>query len=351
VRGIGAANSWILCESFIDLDTTTLKTRYSNVPTGVIVDPIIRTFNPSATGIIASLVGLDDGSNTIEGEQVLIADYYCAKDYQRVILCNNPDPTLGSIREVQQVTSWSDGEIRFTLDGMRIDPANCWAIVFDKDENILSTLMIGNPTEVFQDVRYPSSVYTGSSGRCSILDTIWVCSSSDFEFECDFLIPEGSCDKVSLTYNTFTDLIEYDLINQQWNFRFGSGGTEFFGVSATTKFDTGDWVSIKVVTRVGSFDVYINGSATPEYSGSGVINVFNGNQFGRVNSGTPNTTPKLYMRNIKLTDVGTTSNSKYWKLNEQLGLRISDYSQDTNGVVTKDMSFIDNWAYLPNEGY
>ncbi|MEE8379273.1 MAG: hypothetical protein V3R49_02740, partial [Gammaproteobacteria bacterium] len=320
--------------------------RYSNVPTGLIVDPIIRLFAPGATGIIDSLAGLDDGSNTIDGQTVLISEYYSAKDYQRVVLCNNPDPTLGSIREVQQVTSWADGEIQFTLDGMRIDPANCWAIAFDAAENILATLMIGSPTAVFQSIK---RLTAGDGFQSAIyLNSTWNCSSPNFEFECDFLLKNAICDTVNFLYDGFVSRIEYYLATSLWEMEF-SDGTTFTIASTKGGLDDGLAHTLKVVTDTGSVNVYIDGVL--DASDTGVVNNATCGQLVRPDGGTAGVL-KAYVWNVKLTDISTPSNSKYWKFNEQLDGHFYNYAQDADGVEEIGaFNFDRSFEYLPGEGY
>ena len=352
VTGIGKAGDWFLCEMWVDVsDANELKTRYSNVNTSKLTDPRLVLRNPSATGLIAAMFGFDDGDDTTAGEDFWYSDYYIASSRYRVELCNNPDWKKATIREVQQVVSVLDNKVEFIMDAQRLNPAEAWAAVIDDNDEQIGLLEIGTPVAKTQDIRYPSAVFAGGSTRCAQLATPHTLSSADSEIEFEFLLLDSSCEKVSFTYDTFNNLIEYDLVAQEWKFRIGASGTEFNNVPASRKFDTGEWVKLRIVTQSGQLDVYIDDDVVPEFTGTGTVAAFTANQFGRISTGAVNDIPKCYMRNIKLTDINNTSNSKYWKLDEQLGIRVRDYSQDPKGVDDFSFSFIEYWRYLPNEGY
>ena len=100
-----------------------------------------------------------------------------------------------TIREVQQVTAWSDTSISFTLDAQRLDPQNCWAIVLDDNEEVLEVLKLGEPTAVFQSIKR-RTIGTGDANKVAAnLRTSWTATGSDIEIEADVLILPGSCDE------------------------------------------------------------------------------------------------------------------------------------------------------------
>lgn len=344
-------DTWMLCELWVDMENGELATRYFNIDTHSISDESIHLVNPDALGINLSLFGYDDGNADSAGRSWLMSDVYLANSRARVELCSAPDPKRALYREIQQVTEWSDTSIKFTMDALRIDPANCWAVVLDENEDVLVSYKIGDPIEITQNIRRPMSTNSRPFALSGISTT-----DGNFEFECEFLIRPAS--ETTLTNYKFaydggySNRINYDLASGTWQFRSGYGTAADSITSISGGWDDDLIHSLKVVANAvaGTVDIYVDGVIDGSASGL-TINAFVPTQIGYTVGSSLDGSATGYIWNLKVTDLTTPSNSHYWKFDEQVrpGHKIYDYAQDR--FAGTDVSAVVTYDYLPGEGY
>ena len=347
IRGLSnGANEWFLVESWIDGVNNLLTSRFNNVDTHRISDPVITPLNPAANGFIDSLWGFDDGDSTTEGVLFQFADYYSSNDRRRVDLCNNPDWKRATIREVQQVTSWADGEVKFTLDAQRLDPENCWAVALDDNEEVLAVHKVGTPTAIYQAIRRPAVSATAGAVR---LVSEYFAFSADFAYKCKFIIMPSSCTEFRFFHSGFSSRITYNLATQEWLLRSG-GGTEKI-LSASRAWDDGLEHSLDVLFSATTATIRIDENPVLEIDTTGTFNNYQATYIGNVTSLVAPVAG--YIWEVQLIDVNRPTTSRYYKFDEQVGDDanfIKDYSQDPAGIVTGTVANVYSWLYLPSEG-
>ena len=371
IRARGPQSGWVGVEGWLDLDTNTIETKIFNIRTAKVVDVLVEIANPDANcnGYFVQVIGYDDGDNDTATFEFRIADVYVADSQARVEIGTSSDPERARYREVQQTVSRVDGEVKYKLDGINVDPANNWQYVYDHIGIITHIIPQGSPVELKQNIARPTFGEVNAAALYATIASPYQALSAGytgFNYETAFFIFSGACDSVDFIYNGVNDRIRYILATEQWQVRFGGG--DIITVDSTEGgFDSETKRRMKLESTTTGFSIYVADYIedqaeedvlwTLDATGAGTLNPPTIAQFCRANGGTAGEL-KGYMWETKLTDVNAgPTNSKYWKLDEQVGAgqntHIKNYAEDVNGVDDRLFfeTFDTGWDWFPGEGY
>lgn len=312
------------------------------------------------------LFGYDDGDAGATEYNFDMSDVYIDTAGIRVELHSAPDYATSYIREIQQITSVSDSEVQFTMDAVRLDPNNCYAsvVAFDIDgtELVLQTTTIGNPSGVIPGTIIPVEQYIrrpvapGETYEYGI-KTVSGISTTDgnFEFECDFLILPHEDTGITmwrfLHDGGYSNRINFDPVNNLWQFRSGYGTAADAIAPVVGGWDDGQQHSMKVVSdaSAGTVEIYVDGVLDGSASGL-TINTLAPAASTYFGWPIDATQTAGYTWNVKLTDTTTPANSHYWPLDEQTA-GIDAIRDEAQGLVGGTLASAVDWQYLPGEGY
>lgn len=355
ISGFAPVNMWYAAEQWLDGDTGYGWSKYFNIVTQELQDPVLQLPSPSTSGFRIQALGIDDGNGALDGFTGLQSDIYIADSLKAIFLCSSSDFKNALYKDIQVPTSWNDGTITYTRDAQQVSPANHWELVVDMSDLdnpvTLSSTKVGNPIEVLQEIRRPA--YTTGNAAIAWNSGQGPSISGDWNLSFKFIGTSGEMNSTSFCVNGFNSKIIYYPPTKTWDIRIGNG-TEFFGETGTADIIDGQEHTIVCQKRGSSFQIFIDGSTTPELDLTGTLNTFELLFHGAVARSGGDIDPCFWMWDLMFEDLTVPANSTYLKLDEQVGgidqgaYRIYDSSK--NEFITT-IRYIGNWEYLPNEGY